>query len=118
MPVHVFTTLDAPSATNSFAEGINTAGEIVGFYKTATSTNSFLLSGGTYTTLADPLATNDTEASAINNAGQIVGAYVNGSGHHGFLLSGGTYTIPRRSLGHHRHRCRGHQRSRPDRGNL
>src|SRR5215467_10939657 len=97
MPVQTFTTLNDPLAFQlTQAVGINAAGDIVGFYATATSThslNGFLLSGGTYTTIADPLATqHNTLASGINNAGQIVGHYDTGSGDHGFLLSGGTYT--------------------------
>src|SRR5207244_8211784 len=42
---------------------------------------------GTYTTLADPSATNGTLAQGINDAGQIVGYYANASGRHGFLLT-------------------------------
>jgi probable HAF family extracellular repeat protein len=48
-----------------------------------------LLSGGTYTTLDDPLVTLGTLAYGINATGQIVGLYKNATGYHGFLLSGG-----------------------------
>jgi probable HAF family extracellular repeat protein len=54
--------------------------------------HGFLESGGTYTTLDDPSATQGTVARGINDAGQIVGFYTNATGQHGFLLSGGTYT--------------------------
>src|SRR5436190_1455144 len=57
MPVQVFTTLDAPSATLSgtSADGINASGAIVGHYQqSATVSNGFLYSGGTYTILANP----------------------------------------------------------------
>src|SRR5262249_45790461 len=95
MPVQTFTTLNDPLATNSTqAFGINAAGTIVGNYQaSAVSIDGFLYSGGTYTTLADPVAT-FTQALGINNAGQIVGVYAAGIGNtpHGFLLSGGTYT--------------------------
>ena len=48
--------------------------------------HGFLYSGGTYTTLDDPLGTEGTFASGINNAGQIVGDYYDSSGTlHGFL---------------------------------
>ncbi len=47
--------------------------------------HGFLLSGGSYTTLDDPLGTGDTFAFGINNADQIVGYYVNATGSHGFL---------------------------------
>ena len=89
MPVQTFTTLNdplAPSGTQPV--GINAAGDIVGIYVTATGVDGFLLSGGTYTTIADPLATQHaTQALGINDAGQIVGFYANASGEHGFLLS-------------------------------
>jgi hypothetical protein len=38
-----------------------------------------------FTTLDDPLATNDTEAHGINNSGQIVGYYLDANRHaHGY----------------------------------
>src|SRR5215472_8430661 len=97
-----YTTLDDPLATHdpgggTIANGINGTGQIVGSYATGGGmmvfiAHAFLLSGGTYTTIDDPLATNGTIASGINAAGQIVGFYSNATGGHGFLLSGGTYT--------------------------
>ena len=45
-----------------------------------------------FTTVEDPLATQDTQGGGINNAGQIVGDYADASGGHGFLLSGGVFT--------------------------
>jgi probable HAF family extracellular repeat protein len=92
MPIYTYTTLDDPSADNTQAFGINASGQIVGFYNSGSSFHGFLLSGGTYTPLDDPLATGATHAFGINTAGQIVGDYVNASGTHGFLLSGGIYT--------------------------
>ena|SRR5215831_10738449 len=74
------------------AQGINAAGQIVGQYNTSTGAHGFLLSGGTYTTLDDPLATSGTVAHGINATGQIVGFYANATGFHGFLLNGGMYT--------------------------
>jgi probable HAF family extracellular repeat protein len=95
MPVQIFTTLDAPSATLSgtSANGINAAGNIVGHYQlSATVTNGFLYSGGTYTILANPLASN-TEAFGINASGQIVGSFTDDNGDHGFVSSGGFSVI-------------------------
>ncbi|TMK19695.1 MAG: hypothetical protein E6G75_05815, partial [Alphaproteobacteria bacterium] len=94
MPVQTFTSLNDPLAIQGTqAVGINAAGDIVGFYATATSINGFLLSGGAYTTIVDPLDTKHlTQPLGINTAGQIVGRYDTASGDHGFLLSGGTYT--------------------------
>src|SRR5262249_39287255 len=94
MSVYTFNTFDDPSASTgtTHAIGLNDTDQIVGYYHDATGRHGYLLSGGTYTTLDDPLATSQTQALAINNSGQIVGDYVNNSGRHGFLLSGGTYT--------------------------
>src|SRR6516225_4456511 len=91
-PVDTYTTIDGPAGFNTGAMGINRAGQIVGSYQDAKGVHGFLLSGGTYTTLDDPLATNGTYANDINDAGEIVGYYQNASGDHGFLFSGGTYT--------------------------
>src|SRR5262249_7599850 len=94
MPIHTFNTLNQPgiftSATEAF--GINDVGQIVGQYSDLGGTHGFLLSGRTYTTLDDPLATGDTFAYGINATGQIAGGYSNATGSHGFLLSSGTYT--------------------------
>src|SRR5262249_4885573 len=58
--------------------------------------HGFLLSGGVFTTLDDPLTNaqaRNTQAFDINNADQIVGFYQDIHGNqHGFLFSGGTYT--------------------------
>jgi probable HAF family extracellular repeat protein len=101
----VYTTLDDPQSIfdpacgglncpgNTQAYGINNAGQIVGQYTDSNRLrHGFLYSGGSYTTLDDPLATNGTFARGINNAGQIVGQYIDGRGEHGFLYSGGVYT--------------------------
>src|SRR5262249_15848539 len=46
----------------------------------------FLYSGGTYTTLDDPLASAGTEGHGINAAGQIAGSFFTDATHgHGFL---------------------------------
>jgi len=98
-----YTTLDDPLATHdpgggTIANGINGTGQIVGSYATGGGmmvfiAHAFLLSGGTYTTIDDPLANNGTIASGINDSGQIVGYYYDASNHgHGFLLSDGNYT--------------------------
>src|SRR5262249_39501983 len=65
---------EGPHSTS--ASGINNAGQIVGFFSDARGTHGFLRSsGGVFTTLDDPLATDGTEAFGINNAGQIVEKY-------------------------------------------
>jgi probable HAF family extracellular repeat protein len=80
----VYTNITDPQR-DTRAEGINNAGQIVG----STSSQGFLLSGGTYTDLIL-----DTFASGINDAGQISGTYTDATAKdHGFLLSGGLYTF-------------------------
>src|SRR5262249_7946957 len=96
MPVYTYTTLDDPSATTmTSAYGVNNAGQIVGSYiDSSNHLHGFLLSGGVYPPLDDPLAgSSGTAANAINASGQIVGRYTDAANHvHGYLLSGGTYT--------------------------
>src|SRR5262249_51368042 len=88
-----YTTLNGPLTISlTHAQGINAAGQVVGWYANASGTHGFLYSGGTYTTLDNPLPTSGTFAYGINDAGQIVGTYQDSSGrYHGFLYSNGTY---------------------------
>ena len=97
MPVYTYTTFDDPlntSGDGTLASGINDTGQIVGTYADASGVHGFLLSGGSYTTLDDPLAAHRTLALGIDDKGRIVGSYDNASGRHGFLYnpSGGSYT--------------------------
>ena len=94
-----YTTLDYPSGiadSQTYPEGINDAGQIVGSYTSVIDNVSahygFLYRAGTYITLADPSAPQFTSAIGINNAGQVVGAYAINYQTYGFLYSGGTYT--------------------------
>jgi len=73
---------------DTFANGINDAGQIVGYYITGGHAHGFLLSGGTYITLDDPLGAQGTILEGINDMGQIVGTYIDsGFNRHGFLLT-------------------------------
>jgi probable HAF family extracellular repeat protein len=69
------------------AYGVNDAGQIVGqFIDGAGVYHGFLYSGGTYTTIDDPLGLMGTEPFGINDQGQIVGGYQDSSGvTHGFI---------------------------------
>jgi autotransporter-associated beta strand protein/probable HAF family extracellular repeat protein len=91
--------IDPLTPSSTVATGINNSGQIVGYYSLVNGTHGFLFSGGTYTTLDDPLGQlyplgqDDTAATGINDSGQIVGYYVGGDGnYHGFLYSNGVYT--------------------------
>lgn len=82
----VFTTLDAPGASETFAYGINTAGQIVGTFVDPTGVHGFLNISGVFTTLDVPGA-NHTDAWGINGRGQIVGWFLDATGVHGFLAT-------------------------------
>jgi probable HAF family extracellular repeat protein len=88
-----YTTLDVPGATGAtVAQGINDAGQIVGWFQDPSGNHGFLYSGGTYATLNDPSsAAGLTLAWGINDDGQIVGYYgdngLSPSGAHGFLAT-------------------------------
>jgi len=89
-----FTTFDVPGASSTQANGINDAGQIVGWYTGAGGNRGFLLDiDGSYTTFDVPDAT-QTSANGITNSGQNVGVDLDaGSADHGFLLDiDGSYT--------------------------
>jgi probable HAF family extracellular repeat protein len=82
-----FTTIDYPSASTTFAGGINDSGQIVGSYSHAAGIHGFLYNNGTFTSFDDPSATGFTSAGGINNSGQIVGSFADAAGTHGFLAT-------------------------------
>ncbi len=71
------------------ANGINNAGDIVGYFQDSSGVvHGFLYNGTTYTTLDDPYASGSTEALGINNNGEIVGIFTDSSGRvDGFLYN-------------------------------
>jgi probable HAF family extracellular repeat protein len=82
------TIVDPASAQETFAEGINDGGQVVGFYLDASGTtrHGFFYNGTTYTTIDDSLGINGTTAEGINNAGQIAGFFLDSNRKsHGFL---------------------------------
>jgi probable HAF family extracellular repeat protein len=92
-----FTDIDDPLAQSgyyggTYVEGINDSDQIVGFYSAGPNVfgtvNGFLDSGGTFTTVNDPLGVMGSNIDGINDAGQIVGTYgttSSTSGTYGFL---------------------------------
>jgi uncharacterized membrane protein len=69
-----YTTIDFPGAISTVANGIDTAGDIVGqFTDSSFDLHGFLLSGGVYTQLDVPGASHGTVAYGINDVGQVVG---------------------------------------------
>ena len=88
---YTFSSVDVPGAKQTYALGMNDAGQIVGYYNfsVGSPSHAFLLSDCQYTTIDVPGATS-TQAYGINNAGQIVGGYYNADGlTHAFLLNDG-----------------------------
>ena len=89
-------------ADGTEAFGINDAGQIVGNYFDSSGTeHGFLYSGGTYTTLNDPLGDRLAPSRRASMTwARSSGTYVDSSGtQHGFLYSGGTYTTIDDALG-------------------
>jgi probable HAF family extracellular repeat protein len=66
-----YTQIDPPGSTLTRCQGINSAGEIVGFYVENAIYHGFTLINGTYTTLDYPNA--NTYLNGVNDLGQIVG---------------------------------------------
>ncbi len=86
---YAFTTIDPGNQYQTYAYGINNAGQIVGEYGSL----GFLYSGNSFTSIVYPTASHETGASGINNVGQIVGYYDWGyPGQASFLYSGGSFT--------------------------
>ncbi len=84
-------TIDVPGATETFAYGINTAGQIVGSSTVGSPSSyhwhGFMLAGGRFTPIDVPGAT-DIRAYGINAAGQIVGDFQDaGRMWHGYVRS-------------------------------
>lgn len=104
-----FTTVDFAGASGTEALGINIVGQIVGSYSLTGqgSNNSFLFSGGSFTTIDPPGSAppnGSSEAFGINSSGVVVGVYgVAGpfTENQGYSLAGGVYTtinVPGASL--------------------
>ncbi len=97
---YTFTTFTVPGARYTAANGMNTAGQVVGVFQNAQGeTYGFLKDGATLTTFDVPgpgwvnTGTKFTLPHSINNAGQIVGWFRDASGvDHGFLKEGETFT--------------------------
>lgn len=94
-----YTSFNPPATgpnSSTIGFGINASGIIVGNYADSTSQHAYLYNpnaGGSspaFTTLADPLATRDTNAYGINDLGQVVGDYRSGTSLRSFLYTPAT----------------------------
>ncbi len=91
----VLATFDYPGALNTYAGGINEAGEVVGsFVNEMSQTRGYIrFADGSFSEpILHPGAVN-TYLSDINNTGTMCGSYTLANGtYHGFFLSGSTFT--------------------------
>ena len=89
----VYTTVDFPGALGTEAQGVNDAGDIVGYYEELSGrVHGYLYSAGVFSTIDPPGATY-TLARGINNAGTITGGFIDAGGHgHAFTFQYGAYT--------------------------
>ena len=106
----VYTPIQVSGASNTFPEGINNNGEVVGFYLLSSNSHvgyGFTLSSGTYTTDIVVPGAISTCLTGINDSGELAGFYCapasgtncleNSVGALGFVGSNGAYstvTIP------------------------
>jgi probable HAF family extracellular repeat protein len=89
-----YSNITDPLGTSTYAAGINSSGDIVGWYTDASGGNhGFFYNGSTFLTLDDPnAAPGKTEAIGINDAGEVVGYYFDAKNvAHGFLWNGSAY---------------------------
>jgi probable HAF family extracellular repeat protein len=87
------TSIMAPGSRNTFAYGINNAGQIVGSASGSTSsTYGFLYANNNFMIISVP-GSGSTIARGINDNGQIVGTAIDSGGRqNGFLYNAGTFT--------------------------
>jgi hypothetical protein len=90
LPLPVGLALTQVGASSVDANGINTAGKIVGSYTQSSHTHGYLRKGETYKTLDYPGAVG-TIANGVNDSDTIVGYYFDGTTYHGFQHAGGVF---------------------------
>ncbi|MGA3161403.1 MAG: PEP-CTERM sorting domain-containing protein [Terracidiphilus sp.] len=89
---YTFTTIIYPGAVYTDVMGINSSGEIVGYYGyPGIQYQGFVDNAGVFTTITPPGAYY-TLARGINDAGVIVGPTQTMSGDYGFIYNAGTFT--------------------------
>jgi probable HAF family extracellular repeat protein len=85
----VLTTINVPGALNTYVNGLNDNGQIVGWFSSNGPPNyqGFVDTGGSFETIDFPGAI-DTQVYGINNVGQIVGSFEDPNGNfYGFLAT-------------------------------
>src|SRR5581483_11953178 len=93
-----FTTIDVPGAVLTSVQGINSAGDMVGYYGPSSGPyHGFILSGSNVASFDYPSAVS-TLGEKINDSGLIVGYTDNGSSEGGFTYDGTTFTAVQHGL--------------------
>ncbi|HTR35132.1 MAG TPA: hypothetical protein VMH80_04480 [Bryobacteraceae bacterium] len=86
-----FTPIDISGAYDSYAMGINSSGQVVGWFRDSSGTHEFLDLNGSITVIGAPNAIS-TQAFGVNNLGEIVGSYQTADFElHGFIYDGSTF---------------------------
>lgn len=87
---YAFNSISAPGSADTFVQGINNAGQIVGY----SGDRSFMENNGVFTQIVVPDGQLGTFARGINNSGQIVGDYFdsNANTNIGFIYTNGVTT--------------------------
>lgn len=86
---YIFTTIDVPSATDTYALGIS-GNNIVGAYQEGSRISGFLYNGNGYTTLNVP-SSSETQAYGTDG-NNVIGFFNSSGGGFGFLYNGSSYT--------------------------
>ena len=86
------TDLGTTIGTNSYAQGVNNQGQVVGYRETTNGAHAFLYQAGTVLDLGQLGlgVTNNNYALSINNAGQVVGFSQTADGARAFIYQNGT----------------------------
>lgn len=85
-----FTTVNHPTAVNTWLFGINQLGTLAGAFSTSSAMKGFLDTNGAYKTIAYSGALNTT-ARAVNDNGVVVGSYSSSLVNHGFIWQSGHF---------------------------
>jgi pimeloyl-ACP methyl ester carboxylesterase len=83
-----YLTVDYPGAQQTFPTGVNSSGDVVGYY--SPGFHGFLLHQGTFSSI-ECNGADGTIVSGINDSGDIVGRCIIGNGGPGFVMLAGTH---------------------------
>ncbi len=84
-----WTGIDVPDADQTYASGINSNGDIVGYYRTGSLLHGFYYHNGNFETV-DVLGADSTAPYRINSNGIMAGYYTSQGASHGFLYDTAT----------------------------